>query len=849
MSCNNSLLLSEDDIRTKVVYQWLKDCGFSTADIWIEYSINIRIGKGIKTINSRADVLVKSTNGLNLLIVEVKRPDHPLDEQDKKQALSYARSLAEGGIAPFTILTNGNNVIIYDSVTGYEISGETVPVNHPYVKNGFCVSGDSLSAKAEALEYLISISPENLLTFCKAQVEYRMALLKGDDVFRGKKYIPKLHVKRLNARKELDKKLLGDDENKPNQFVLVVGSPQHGKTCFMCNTIESYIKKEIPALFYPAISLKKGLLNEIQEDFEWFFGNQISPFQIISKLRRITQQTGKEIIIFIDGWNEMLEHALVINDECQRLKYDNIKLVLSTTSPSVSRLLQDEAANITFVAEELKLNSAAIQKLTSLPLENTKDLSIVQIGEFNNDELRKGKKLHERAYNTKFTADSNVFNNPFYLRLAAEVYANKLVPSFATRTLLLKMGLIRKAAMKGIKEIDLFTTLNEIANITIEKGTPFCCMELPSRLQSEKEFSRWIESGLFIYVDKKEIPGIDFYYSYEKNYSIAIINRKLHEELVNKSENLILNELQYIIKTEDGQDALHWFFSCPEYSLILKKTFKLLVPEITDNKVIIKIFADAILTQVNLNEDYSYDWLEEYIIKLISINFNQDESFNLLSILIYALLRSIDEEREKEKYKLWMRLLVKYDNRGEELGIEESLVCQYYGVDNFKGYCSDERITTLDIEYFDKLILDEDFDVASNAASYLTYAYSMFMLERLPFYNQYYEQNNFSCFDIILEDSCCAILAELSEMYYGGMCPGALDEAEKGDHWVFEEYYRQKNLWRPTLKILHNHPELYTRILYLLNDLSEYLTEDDQYLPKPPENDPNQLKLDFEGTI
>lgn len=178
MSCNNSLLLSEDDIRTKVVYQWLKDCGFSTADIWIEYSINIRIGKGIKTINSRADVLVKSTNGLNLLIVEVKRPDHPLDEQDKKQALSYARSLAEGGIAPFTILTNGNNVIIYDSVTGYEISGETVPVNHPYVKNGFCVSGDSLSAKAEALEYLISISPEILFSRNRRKRIWQYPLIK-----------------------------------------------------------------------------------------------------------------------------------------------------------------------------------------------------------------------------------------------------------------------------------------------------------------------------------------------------------------------------------------------------------------------------------------------------------------------------------------------------------------------------------------------------------------------------------------------------------------------------------------------------------------------------------------------
>lgn len=849
MYYNNSIPLSEDDIRTKVVYQWLKDCGFSTADIWIEYSIKIRLGKGIKTINSRTDVLVKSTNSLNLLIIEVKRPDHPLDEEDKKQAISYARSLAEGGIAPFTILTNGNNVIIYDSVTGCKISGETIPFNHPYVKNGFCVSGDSLSAKAEALEYLISISPENLLTFCKAQVEYRMRLLKGDDVFSGKKYIPKLHVKRLGARKELDKKLFGDNENKTNQSVLVVGSPQHGKTCFMCNTIESYLEKEIPALFYPAISLKKGLLNEIQEDFEWFLGNQISPFQIISRLRRIAQQTGKEIIIFIDGWNEMLEYALIVNDECQRLKFDNIKLVLSTTSPSVSRLLQDEAANITFVAQEIKLNAVAIQKLTSAPLENTKDLSIVQIGEFNNDELRKSKKLHEQAYNTQFTDNNNMLKNPFYLHLAAEVYANKVVPTFATRTLLLKMGLVRKAAMKSIKEIELFTTLNEIATIAIEKGTPFCCMELPSRLQSEKELSRWIESGLFIYVDKKEIPEIDFYYTYEKNYSIAIINRKLHERLVNANENLILDELLYIIKTEEGQNALRWFFSCPEYSLILKKTLKLLILEIIDNKVIIKIFIDAILTQINLNEDYSYDWLEEYIINLIFINCNQDESFSLLSILIYALLKSIDERREKEKYKFWMRLLVKYDNRGEELGIEESLVCQYYGACNFKGYCSGERITTLDVEYFDKLILDEDFDVASSAASYLTYAYSMFMLERLPFYNQYYEQNNLAHFDIILESSCCAILSELSEMYYGGMCPGALDGAEKGDHWVFEEYYHKKSLWIPTLKILHNHPELYTRILYLLNDLSEYLAEDDQYLPKPPENNPNQLKLDFEGTI
>jgi len=150
--------------------------------------------------------------------------------------------------------------------------------------------------------------------------------------------------------------------------------------------------------------------------------------------------------------------------------------------------------------------------------------------------------------------------------LAAEVYANKSVPAFATNTGLLKMGLLRKASIKNIKKIELFTTLNEIASIVLEKDTPFCCMRLPLKLQSEKEFSRWIESGIFICMDKKEIPEIDFYYTYEKNYSLAIINRKLHERFANIDKEDILNELNYIIKTESGRSALGWFLSCSEYS-------------------------------------------------------------------------------------------------------------------------------------------------------------------------------------------------------------------------------------------------------------------------------------------
>lgn len=841
MSDNNFSLLSEDDIRTKVVYPWLKDCGFSDKDICIEYSIKLRIGKGLKTINSRTDILVKSIIGSNLLIVEVKRPNHSLNEEDKQQGLSYARSLTEGGIAPFTVLTNGKDVAIYDSITGDKVIGNVIPSNHPYVENGFRVSGDSLKAKAEALEYLISLSADNLLIFCNAQVKYRMELLKSEDFFSGKKYIPQLHVKRFKAREELDKKLFGNDENKSYQFVLVVGSPQHGKTCFMCNTIESYLKKGIPTLFYPAISLKNGLLNEIQEDFEWFFGNQNNPSQLINKLCKITQQAGKEMIIFIDGWNEMIEQALIINNECQRLQQSNIKIVLSTTSPSVSRLLQDEAANLTFIAGEAKLSAAAIQKLTTQPLENTKELSIVQIGKFDDYELKRGKRLHERAYNTKFSDDNNLPKDPFYLRIAAEVYANSIVPPFATGTQLIKMGLLQRAARRGIREIDLFSTLNDIAGIIIEKDAPFGCIDLPITLRSEKALSSWIESAIFIHLHNKEIPEIDFYYTHEKDYSIAILNRRLHETLCNSKEEVVFNELQCLLKTESGQNALRWFFSCPEYVSILKRIFILLFPITTENKAITKLLADSILNQVNLNNENSFDWLEEYIIEIISTQRNQNDSFTIPSVLIYSLLKSLDEDKEKEKYEFWMRLLVKYDNSAEELSLEESLVFQYYGGEDKS--CFDENI---DISLFEKLILDEDIEIACNAAKLLSYASYLYTLANLPSIIKYYQDNNRPGIDRILECSCCYILCQIDEDYYGCFgCPGLLTDAEQGDENIIEEYYQQKAFWQPILKIIDPQSKLYSNIIGLLDDLAQYLEEDDNSLKKTLTNDPNQLKINF----
>lgn len=331
------MYLSEDDIRTKVVYEWLKNCGLSLDDILIEYSLKLHFGKTTKTFHPRTDVLVKSSiSGQNLIIVEVKSEDHKLDDVDILQAISYACALKDG-IAPFTILTNGIESRLFDSVTRKEINNSSIPINHEYILNGFLPTSEGIEAKREAAEYLISLSFENLKTFCVSQIEDKISVLKGNDIFSGKKYIPSLYIERKKPQADLRKKLFEKNE----RLLLVLGNPQQGKTCFVCSTVEKLIEENHLCLFYPAINLRQGLLSAIKDDFSWCFRDDLSISQLIRRIERLCNKYDKKFYIFIDGWDEMVKPALELNEECKRLSLENISIIISLTIPSLDRLLID----------------------------------------------------------------------------------------------------------------------------------------------------------------------------------------------------------------------------------------------------------------------------------------------------------------------------------------------------------------------------------------------------------------------------------------------------------------------------------------------------------------------------
>src|SRR3990172_2269080 len=121
---------TEEDIKTKVLIPWLKSLGFSEDELKFEDSFSLHIGKytarvdtneQIRTAQPRSDILVKR-NGKNLFIIEVKTDAKNLTDEDRDQAVSYARLVHP--MAPLAIVTNGRDFRIYKSGDKQEIEKE-----------------------------------------------------------------------------------------------------------------------------------------------------------------------------------------------------------------------------------------------------------------------------------------------------------------------------------------------------------------------------------------------------------------------------------------------------------------------------------------------------------------------------------------------------------------------------------------------------------------------------------------------------------------------------------------------------------------------------------------------------
>lgn len=591
-----NILHSEADITYKLLNVWLADCGIQPGQISPEYTFHIQLGRNVhevqsrkptsRTVRPRADILVRSREGKNMLIIEAKAPGEPLDNSVRKQGICYARLLKDGGIAPFVLLTNGKETKIFDSISGEQVDGTSISADHPYVKAGFRVSTNDLALRAEALETFIALSPENLKNFCRLQVDSRMARVRGD-INSEKKYIPATYVERREAKDRLSEFL----EEQQRTVILVLGSPQVGKTSFLCHEVEDRLSKDIACLFYSAVGMKKGLLGSICEDLTWILGDESSAYQVIhNKLSRILRQVGRRLAIFVDGWNEVDPTlAAVIGEDCEKLLSHDISCVLSMTTIAAQRLLLDNADNPTPLSEAARVSKSEIALLQAQQETTNGKWSTIFIGKYTYGEALEAYGKYAKEFNVRVPASHlnillhestgyRYFLDPFLLRTAMELFQGQDLPGVLDEHFILQQNLDRKALRSAdLRGINVQALLSKLANKIFMVGGPIPLSE--AMLLWEKSPIDRLPRGLYeagILTESFSESGVvllDFYYDRDRDFSIAYWSRQWPAKFLG-DQGILGSELAMAVQSRAGVEALDWFLRQLEHIRYLQRAFE-----------------------------------------------------------------------------------------------------------------------------------------------------------------------------------------------------------------------------------------------------------------------------------
>lgn len=572
--------MSEDDIRTKVVYGWLAGCGYLPTEISVEYGFEIRLGRSVYRVGRpaaagtssgskpetvarpRADVLVRR-NGLNLFVVEVKAPGEPLDDDARDQGISYARLLPQ--IAPFVVLTNGAQSRLFDTITREELTGGVIPADHPTIKAGFRMTCDDVSLRAEALEWFVSLSPTNLLTCCQKQAASRMARLRDTDPNSGKKSIPSLYVERPEPWHRLSR-LLDDQHAK---VVAVVGRPQIGKTNFLCHFAEDRLSRGQPILFFPSVSLDAGLLDAIGEDFGWILGDTNPTAVLVNKLTAVVRRTDSRLTVFIDGWNEAdLEVARSVDRACERLASPDIQIVISFTHTAARHLLA-RIGNPSFVAQEARIGLTGIDLIEADPsvAGQVQQWAAVTIEPYSDNERAQAYRRYAEEFRVTVPGSHEMTNDPYLLAVAMKHFAGQTLPDRFDEPSLLGCWLDARLNRIDPDQADPRTALTTLGSEMLRTGSPVCevrvkrCWGLPAIQPIPSTF---FEAALLAPQGLSgSVRNIDFYNSRDRDYVIACWSGRWPERYVRGED--CWADFAAAARSNAGSDALAWYFQQPGY--------------------------------------------------------------------------------------------------------------------------------------------------------------------------------------------------------------------------------------------------------------------------------------------
>ena len=495
--------MNEEEIKVKYVLPWLEQSGVELHEIQLERTFSLKIGRqSVRTgqiqprksniVSGRLDILVQR-NGRNLLIVETKAEGLQLTDDDRDQAISYARLVHP--IAPYAVVTNGRSYKLYNSVTKTQIDPTDINVR------GFEISlpDDDI---LEAQSLFLTLSPTNLIAFCRSQVASELRIVKGC-LADGKKYVPEIHIPRESILKEVM-----EFYRSPLPGLMITGQSGSGKTSEMCWLAEYLLDKGRPVLFFNGVALEAGILEAIASEFSWGFNGSDQPVQIV---RRMAKLAGSErLTIIVDAIDEWIYASREKNlgTLLRAAEHNNVKIILSCKTSSVEQFISARGtpSNVGMLSRK------------------------VEIGIFSEKEFFSAIDKYRQAYqffgNFEDVVLDEARSNPFMLRVLFDVANNSKLKHLTFSSAEFFETYFRRSVSWTADERQAENTLKAIADLMYQHNADWI-PEDDVRTSMGLRITESIMEELFEYgillrnETQAGVTAIGFYFQQLRDYIIA----------------------------------------------------------------------------------------------------------------------------------------------------------------------------------------------------------------------------------------------------------------------------------------------------------------------------------------
>ncbi|MGT2867109.1 type I restriction enzyme HsdR N-terminal domain-containing protein [Streptococcus fryi] len=195
----NSSIRTEEDLKIKVILPYLKELGYTESEMNFESPMEVIIGSKKTTVYSDIEIML---DGRVELVIDIKRPSHPVKQTDILQASSYAKLISTPP-ATMSCVTNGISVITTNTFTGEQ--EESIPTKAQLLKRVNSTKKRSFTEIQlnEVKSVLLTLAEPDelykLINASKNTIE-KKALIRSDQSF---KEITKIILVKMNEERRV----------------------------------------------------------------------------------------------------------------------------------------------------------------------------------------------------------------------------------------------------------------------------------------------------------------------------------------------------------------------------------------------------------------------------------------------------------------------------------------------------------------------------------------------------------------------------------------------------------------------------------------------------------------------